>query len=221
MKRIPEPKITFNNKHMWASSAHADFEAPHRLFVQLFQEHFAHQAITGHILDLGCGDAETTCRFAQTFEQCQIDGIDSSEDLSTHGKNNVEKQGLTNRIHLIPASLAEAQLPSTYYDVVISNSFLHHLTNPDVLWETIKTTAKPNALVFIMDLMRPEGLHQVEIIVKQHTRDEPKILQHDFFNSLCAAYRIDEVEAQLKTAGLKHLRIHEVSDCHFIVRGKL
>lgn len=219
MKRIPEPELMVNDEQAWAY-AHADFEIPHSLFIQSFQEYFPHQAITGHVLDLGCGDAEISCRFAQTFKQCQIDGIDGSENMLKYGQERIERQGLTGRIRLIQGYLPGAQFPLARYDVMISNSLLHHLAHPHVLWETIKSLAKPSAVVFIMDLMRPESLHQVEIIVKQYAKNEPKILQRDFFNSLCAAYRIDEVEAQLKAAGLNHFKVHEVSDRHFTVRGK-
>lgn len=98
---------------------------------------------------------------------------------------------------------------------------LHHLANPAVLWTTVKQVAQLNSPIFIMDLMRPESLTQAEIIVQQYAGGEPDRLQQDFYNSLLAAYRLDEVEAQLQKSGLDYLTVHEVSDRHFIVVGRL
>jgi len=218
MRRTPEPELMTSDEQAQAY-AEADFEIPHEMFMELFQEHFPDE-VTGPVLDLGCGPADITRRFAQAFEKCQIDGVDGSENMLKYGHAALKKYGLTHRIRLIPGHLPEAPLPLGHYEVVISNSLLHHLAQPRVLWETIKTVAKPRSRVFVMDLMRPESFHQVEILVKQYAAGEPKILQRDFFNSLCAAYRIDEVEAQLQEANLKHFQVHEVSDRHFMVTGQ-
>jgi hypothetical protein len=52
-------------------------------------------------------------------------------------------------------------------------------------------------------------------------RVSPRLLRRDFYNSLLAAYRTDEVRAQLEIAGLGHLESETVSDRHFIVWGRL
>ena len=49
----------------------------------------------------------------------------------------------------------------------------------------------------------------------------PKVLRTDFYNSLLAAYRLDEVEEQLVKGGLEGLRVEVVSDRHFIAFGRL
>jgi ubiquinone/menaquinone biosynthesis C-methylase UbiE len=189
------------------------------MFMELFQAHFPKE-VTGAVLDLGCGPADITRRFAQTFEKCQIDGVDGSANMLKYGHAVLKKYDLTHRIRLIYGHLPEAPLPVAHYEVVIANSLLHHLAQPRVLWETIKIVAKPQSCIFVMDLMRPESVRQVEILVKQYAAAEPKVLQRDFFNSLCAAYRIDEVEAQLQEANLTYFQVHEVSDRHFMVTGR-
>jgi hypothetical protein len=73
-----------------------------------------------------------------------------------------------------------------------------------------------------MDLMRPLNEQVARELVEQYAGGEPQILKRDFYLSLCAAYRPDEVRAQLLAAGLaQQLQTEIVSDRHLIVWGQL
>ena len=219
MRRILEPELMIDDEQARVY-AQADFEEPHAMFIDLFLRHFPNETINGHVLDLGCGTADITRRFAQTFK-CQVDGVDGSKQMLKYGYQTIETYQLEEQVHLIQGYLPKTTLPLAHYDTVISNSLLHHLPEPNVLWNTIKKVTKPTAPIFIMDLMRPESDAQAEIMVHQSVKNEPQILQQDFYHSLLAAFRIDEVEAQLQAIGLEHLMVQEVSDRHFIVTGRL
>ena len=54
---------------------------------------------------------------------------------------------------------------------------------------------------------------------RRHVGD-PEVLRQDFRNSLIAAYRPDEVRAQLAAAGLAHLAVEQVTDRHLLVTGR-
>jgi hypothetical protein len=117
--------------------------------------------------------------------------------------------------------LPGARLPRENYDVIISNSLLHHLMNPQVLWGAVKLYAAPGAPVFIQDLKRPGSQKEAHKIVEKHSGNEPDILKRDFFNSLCAAFDIDEINEQLQTAGLYYLNVKTVSDRHVVISGNM
>ena len=70
----------------------------------------------------------------------------------------------------------------------------------------------------MMDLFRPESTEAARNFVAQYAADEPEILQKDFYNSLLAAFRLDEIQVQLKQAGL-HFCCEKVSDRHVAVWG--
>ena len=72
-----------------------------------------------------------------------------------------------------------------------------------------------------MDLLRPESRGQASKLTELHVSEEPEILQRDFYNSLLAAYRTDEIEAQLERAGLRHFSLEVVSDYHLVVWGTM
>jgi hypothetical protein len=57
--------------------------------------------------------------------------------------------------------------------------------------------------------------------VQAMSKDEPEILQRDFFNSLCAAFTPGEVRAQLATAGLTQLQVNTQDPFHLSISGLL
>lgn len=219
MQRIPEPEL-MDDVVQAAAYAQADFEDAHARFIELFRAAFPDEAPTGNVLDLGCGPADITVRFARAFPHCVIHGVDGAAAMLDHGRQRIEREQLAQRIVLVHGHLPGAALPLASYDAVISNSLLHHLHDPAVLWRTLARYARPGAPLFVMDLKRPVSRAAAEALVQQYADGEPAILRHDFLHSLCAAYRPDEVAAQLRAAGLDYLAVAEVSDRHLVVHGR-
>jgi ubiquinone/menaquinone biosynthesis C-methylase UbiE len=201
--------------------AEADFSEPHDHFVSLFQAAFPDSSFAGTVLDLGCGSADVIVRFARAFPNCRIDGVDGAEAMLGFGRKAVRSAGLEHRIRLISGYLPDASLPLRSYDAVISNSLLHHLADPMVLWASVQRLGKPGAPVFIMDLLRPESEERLNELVRQHAADAPDVLKRDFSASLRAAYRPDEIRAQLDNAGLTDFTVDIVCDRHLVVSGRL
>jgi hypothetical protein len=88
------------------------------------------------------------------------------------------------------------------------------------MWETMKSCASDESILFVMDLFRPGSRDEARRLVEEYAGDEPAVLKEDFFNSLCASFRTEEVGEQLKRAGLEYLQTEVVSDRHFIVYGQ-
>jgi ubiquinone/menaquinone biosynthesis C-methylase UbiE len=177
-------------------------------------------------LDLGCGPADITIRFARRYPSAKLVGVDGSPAMLQHGRRALEQSGLTQsgltqRIQLIQGYLPGAQLPHPSYDAVISNSLLHHLKDPAVLWQSVVRYAKPGAPVFVMDLLRPDDEQQAQALVNLYAADEQQVLRKDFHSSLLAAYRETEVRQQLEQNALSGLEQRVVSDRHFIVFGRV
>lgn len=219
MKRVPEPEL-MDDPHQAKAYALADFSEPHDHFVSLFKGRFPRH-LTGTVLDLGCGPGDICRRFAHAFPDCRIHGIDASEPMLTLGNDANRMQRLADRIELFRAYLPDADLPHDHYATIISNSLLHHLRHADTLWKTIRRFGRINSNIFVMDLLRPASTDKAAKLVENYAADEPEVLKQDFYNSLLAAYRPDEVEAQLKAHDLSELSLEIVSDRHFIVWGQV
>jgi ubiquinone/menaquinone biosynthesis C-methylase UbiE len=220
MKRIPEPELMTDPTQAQAY-AHADFAEPHQRFIDCLQEALPHLALQGTALDLGCGPSDITLRFAQAFPGWSVDGIDGAPAMLHYGQLAVAQAGLSERVTLTKVCLPDGEAPQAQYDLLFSNSLLHHLAEPMVLWQAMQRWAKPNADIFVMDLLRPASPEVATQLVAQYAANEPDILRRDFYQSLCAAYQLDEVAAQLKQASLSHLHSKIISDRHWILWGKI
>ena len=220
MQRVPEPELMDDPAQVLAY-AQADFSEPHRMFVETFKDRFLSTAGDESVLDLGCGSADVTIRFAIAYPKCVIDAVDGSQSMLAQARRALKRAGLGERIRLLHGYIPALNLTHDSYDIIISNSLLHHLKDPANLWQTIRIFGRPGSRVFVMDLRRPSDRDAAWDLVNIHAIGEPAVLKRDFYNSLCAAYEPDEVRKQLEDAGLGHMSMEVISDRHTIVYGYL
>jgi len=220
VRRIPEPELMVDPVQVRAY-AEADFEVPHAHCAALLIDRLAPLRASGAALDLGCGAADITLRVARALPRWTLDGIDGSAPMIEFGRRSAAAAGLEGRVRLHEMRLPVGGFPEPAYDLLFSNSLLHHLPSPETLWSAVRAASAPGAQVFVMDLQRPESEEEVEALVRCYARDEPEILRHDFEASLFAAYRAGEVREQLAAAGLDRLCVEVVSDRHWIAWGQV
>jgi len=219
MKRRPEPELMTDETQVKAY-AEADFNEPHAMVLSTFKKRFPLE-LTGYILDIGCGAADITIRFAKAFRNCQIDGVDGSLEMIRRGELEIKKAQLDHRVKLFHHYLTDFMPIWKKYDAIISNSLLHHLKEPKTLWEVIKAFGISGTPIFVMDLMRPDSENAAQKIVEEYSANEPEILKRDFYNSLLAAYTLDEVKEQLSMSQLNFLDVSKISDRHLSISGFL
>jgi cyclopropane fatty-acyl-phospholipid synthase-like methyltransferase len=219
MERIPEPEL-MDDPEQARAYANADFSEPHQAFVERFAQCFSRYR-PQRVLDLGCGAADVTIRFARAYPDCELTGVDGSAAMLALAHKAIRRAKLARRIHLNETRLPAGTVPCHAFDTLISNSLLHHLRDPQVLWRAVTEYAEPRAAVFVMDLCRPDTREQASRLVDEYSGAEPEILKRDFFNSLLAAYRPEEIVVQLEQAQLSHLHVEAVGDRHVIVQGYL
>ena len=76
--------------------------------------------------------------------------------------------------------------------------------------------------VFVVDLMRPPTVEDAETMVQQCTKaTDPALMKRDFYNSLLAAFRPEEVRMELDAAGLGDFRVEVVTHRHMMIYGTL
>jgi len=220
MKRVPEPELMLSEAQARAYAL-ADFAEPHSRYVQLFAEKFPHRPARATVLDLGCGAADVTIRFAEANPGYAFDAVDGSPAMLKYARRATARHQLGHRIRLIRGVIPRVKLPRTSYDIIICSSFLHHLHEPGVLWETVRQYARVGTIIFVADLRRPRTADRAKWLVEKYSGAEPQILKRDFFNSLLAAFTPAEVRTQLRKAGLPELEVEVISDRHMIVYGTI
>jgi trans-aconitate methyltransferase len=220
MERTPEPELMLDEAQARAYAS-ADFEAPHRRGIELLLEKLAGLPARGRALDLGCGPGDMTLRLARALPGWHIDALDGSPAMLALARAAAVRAGLQSRLTHREAFLPRGEPPRPPYDLLFSNSLLHHLARPEALWSVLRRWGRAHAAVFVMDLLRPASDAAVRDLVERYAAGEPELLRRDFANSLRAAYRPDEIRAQLGAAGLAALALEVVSDRHLIVWGSL
>lgn len=217
--RIPEPEVMDDPDQALAYSE-ADFASPHDMFVDLCCDRLD-SALAGRVLDLGCGPADVTVRLARARPTLEILGVDASAPMLDLGRERLRATDCEARVRLVQAVLPAPD--STWaehgpFDCVVSNSLLHHLHDPAVLWRTVRAATRPGAGLFVMDLLRPDTTEELDRLVSVYAAAEPAVLRRDFRNSLRAAFTGAEVREQVRAAGLD-VTVEVVSDRHLVVWG--
>lgn len=219
LPRTPEPDL-MDDAAQALAYAEADFSEPHQAFVSHFQQRFP-DFRGARVLDLGCGPADVTLRFARALPEAEFLGVDGAPAMLELGRRAAATAGLAGRVTLEHHYLPDPTLPRQAFAGVVSNSLLHHLNDPAVLWQTVRHAAQPGAKVAVMDLLRPTSLEEAQQLTERYADGAPDVLRHDFYHSLLAAYRPEEVREQLAAAGLGHFRVEAVSDRHLLIWGEI
>jgi ubiquinone/menaquinone biosynthesis C-methylase UbiE len=196
----------------------ANFTELHPVMVERFRECYP-DFRRGRLLDLGCGTADMTIRFAQAYPELRLLGADGSDSMLAYGAKAVSGAGLEGQIVLEKHLLPDPELEQGLFDAVISNSLLHHVADPVALWRAAARCARPGGPVMSMDLRRPESEDAAHGLVGQYAHRAMPVLKQDFFQSLCAAYTVEEIEEQLQAAGLKGFRVEAIGDCQVLIWG--
>ncbi len=171
--------------------------------------------VFGNVLDAGTGTARIPIALCQLRPEWKLTCIDLSANMLKVAAQNVEKAGVRSQISLELIDAKAMPYPDNYFDMVISNSIIHHLPNPVTFLQEVQRVLKPNGAIFLRDLLRPETLEIRDNLVKLYAGDCNAHQQQLFSDSLQAAFTLDEVETMVETAGLTGLRIYESSDRHW------
>ena len=218
MERIVEPELMEDAAQARAYAA-ADFEGAHSAIMRCFARWLPEVGGAFDAVDLGCGDAEVTVRLAKMHRCARIVGVDGSREMLHHTRKRLARERLAKRVRLVEAVLPRMPLHASGYDLILSNSLLHHLHEPRVLWDVVRRLGKPSARVFIADLSRPASRACATALVERHAAREAPVLKRDFHNSLLAAFTPREIERQLERARLAHLSVKRIDDYHVAVCG--
>ena len=143
MKRTAEPEL-MNDRTQAEAYANADFEEVHGQIVQAFDHYFPGVELEGKILDLGCGPGDIAFRFATRFPNSTVVGVDGSDEMiRLANERKARETRLQDRVAFVEGIIPGAPIPAGPFSAVISNSLLHHLHAPEVLWQTVLQCAAP------------------------------------------------------------------------------
>lgn len=194
--------------------AEADFSAVNAAFVARLLE-LEPRKEPLRVLDAGCGPGDILRRVAAARPLWHCTGLDAAWAMLEFARRAAP--GLS----WVRGDAARTPFPDATFDVVVSNSILHHVAQPDTLWREIRRLLAPGACLLLRDLLRPESEAAAQQLVEQYAAGESQLLQEEFYRSFLAAYTLEEVRAQVAAAGLGRLEVAASSDRHLDVWGRV
>lgn len=171
----------------------------------------------GRALDIGTGPGDIPVLLAQKAEQLQIVAIDAAEEMLKLARSRVSAAGLTDRIELRQIDAKSLPFADGEFDLVISNTILHHIPEPiDLLRESRRMLARSGKLI-IRDLYRPESEAEAWRLVDLHAGNGSEAHRRLLFDSLHAALTLEEARALVTEAGLDRASVEMTSDRHYTI----
>ena len=171
------------------------------------------------VVDLGCGPGNITLRLAGLFPEARIIGIDGAESMLDLARGRAQQQQLKMSFHCQTLQEVLRGPLLGQADLVVSNSLLHHLHQPDLLWTVSRALAAPGCRMLHRDLRRPSSDAEVQQLLLKHLPSAPEVLQQDFAASLAAAFEPQEVTEELYKLGLNQLTVSVEDDRYLVVSG--
>jgi ubiquinone/menaquinone biosynthesis C-methylase UbiE len=177
------------------------------------------------VFDAGTGSALIAIELCRRAPAAQVDAIDLAAHMLALAKRNVAEANLSHRIRLMRLDAKATGLPDSAFDVVMSNSVVHHMAEPVDLLREMWRLLKPGGVLFVRDLLRPDRAETLEGLVLQYaslplssSKEERSMHERQralFAASLHAALTVDEMRAVTGALGLPEDSVRATSDRHW------
>ena len=213
MKRMVEPEVmdTAESAEAYDAMGHGEVD---EAFVNRVIELGAN---TGNYLDVGTGPAQIPILLAQKCPNIRITAIDLSNEMLKIARRHVEDANLTNRITLELIDAKTLPYPDNTFDGLISNSIVHHIHDAEKALKEMGRVAKPDGVVLIRDLIRPETPADAQAFVDRYAADDTPYQQKLYYDSFLAAFTMAEVNQMLSKTDMPGATVVQSTDRHWSI----
>lgn len=169
------------------------------------------------VLDAGTGTGRIPVLICQMNPEWQIIAIDLAANMLQIAAKNIQAANLEPQISCELVDAKKLPYANTVFDMVISNSLVHHLPDPLPFFQELKRVTKPNSSLLIRDLVRPMNQVQMDILVERIGTEYNSHQKKLFRDSLQAALTIDEVKQLISSVDLAGVKIYQSSELHWTI----
>lgn len=167
------------------------------------------------VLDLGTGTAQIPIVLARKWARCRIQAADAATSMLEIARYNIELANQIERIQLAHVDAKALSFPKEFFDVVMSNSIVHHIPEPQAVLAEALRVLRPGGLLFFRDLYRPATRPELDQLVATYAGDENEHSQRMFAESLHAALSLEEIRALVADLGGNADEVSATSDRHW------
>ncbi len=231
MERIPEPEL-MEKKEQVISYDEADFSEEEVNLINQINQYILRKNIFLNkedlIVDLGCGPGNISERLAMKWPNTEVVGIDGSKEMILRAEYKKEisknKKNLKN-LSYVCSDIKDIKSINFFLkrdiSLLVSNSLIHHITNLDDFFNTIRSLSCNTTVNFHKDLKRPLDEKSAEELKLQCSIKYNEILTNDYYASLRASYSFKELKNFTLENNLSSLDVFEDGEKYLIVYGNV
>ena len=209
MERVLEPEVMDTVEEADAYEA-MDHSAPNAAFLGRLEELGA----SGRMLDIGTGPGHLPVLVCEANLSAEVVGIDLAKKMLVHAEKHQQTSSACARIQLLVMDAKDLEFDDDSFDVVFSNTILHHIPDPLPFLRESFRVLKPDGVLLIRDLFRPPSPAAVAQLVSLHAESESEYAKELFRASLCAAFTPQELKGLAVEVGMANAEVVIDTDRH-------
>jgi 2-polyprenyl-3-methyl-5-hydroxy-6-metoxy-1,4-benzoquinol methylase len=167
------------------------------------------------VVDLGTGTAQIPIELCRRAPHVTVTGIDAAESMLDVGRRNLAQHGFIDRVELVCHDAKVVPTELGQFEVVMSNSLVHHLPEPEQFFDVALMMVAPGGSLFVRDLFRPATEGEWVSLVATYAADAEPEQRQMFADSLQAALTVDEVRDIVARHGFDRDTVAATSDRHW------
>ena len=175
--------------------------------------------VDAHLIDVGTGTAQIPVELARRDTGCRVVAVDLADEMLKLARRNISEARVGQVVEVERADAKSLPHADGQFDGVISNSIIHHVAEPAVVFREMLRVLKPGGMLFVRDLMRPDDAATVDRLVGTYAGTESPHAQKLFHQSLHAALTLSETQQMVVGCGGDPGWVHASSDRHWTICG--
>jgi ubiquinone/menaquinone biosynthesis C-methylase UbiE len=217
LQRVPEAEVMDDSAEVEVYSSAAT-----QTYLDAIDNTFVEHAVrllkareTGRALDIGTGPGQIVMKLARRLTRWTFVGVDRSPNMIAQGVASLAATDgdLAGRVEVQTADGNSLPFPKHSFDLVMCNSVLHHLAEPQNLFAEMARMVKPNGAILLRDLRRP-GRLVFPLYVRWHGRHYSGEMLRLYRDSVRAAYTGPELQGMLDSSPLSGARVFQHGATH-------
>lgn len=216
MTRILEPEVMDDPGEAACYADAAAQEHLDRLDSSFVDHALSLGATAGLALDVGTGPAQIPAKMLERAPGLRLVAVDRARAMLSGAATTRCQRALEHRLKLVEADGRRLPFPDGAFDLVVSNSLLHHLADPAPVLSEMRRVLKPGGALLASDLRRPLRLLFAPHVL-WHGRNYRGLMFRLFRDSVKAAFTVAELEAIVAGLGWTGARVAARGSCHLFV----